>query len=100
MVASRGQQGADAPYSPSLSICISTLGRLVELEQCFESIFDQQKPDLEIVVVSPSGSPAVGELVRRFRKRVLSIVLKKSSGRGSLPADLIEAIESAKGSYC
>jgi glycosyltransferase involved in cell wall biosynthesis len=100
MVTSGDQQVAGVPCSPSISICIPTLGRLVELEKCFESIFNQQKSDLEIVVVSPNDSQSLADLVSRFCKCGLSIVLKKSSGGGSLAADLIEAIELATGSYC
>ena len=85
---------------PRLSICMPTynFGRFIG--GSLDSILNQRRDDMEIVVLDGASQDDTEPVVRSYEKRFSQIRYHRMPARGGIDRDMARSVEFARGEYC
>lgn len=85
---------------PRLSICIPTYNFGQFIGQSLDSILNQMRDDMEIVVLDGASQDDTELVVRSYEKRFPQIRYHRMPARGGIDRDMARSVEFARGEYC
>ena len=83
-----------------LSICISTYKRAAFIGQTLDSILDQLKPGIEIIVVDGASPDETQKIMNKYCSNNPAIRYFRENDNSGVDADFDKAVDYAKGKYC
>ena len=85
---------------PTLSICIPTFNRAGFLGATLDSILNQVRPEVEIVIVDGGSTDNTAELVESYARRWSCIRYFRQDVNHGVDRDVDKCVELAQGTYC
>lgn len=83
---------------PLVSVCMNTYNRAQFLRATLDSVFAQDYPNLEVVVVDDASTDETLEILRSYGDRLRLTVRAQNSGTADIPR--YEAVQQSRGVWC